>query len=126
MTYTDLESTAALILAKEPSFKNLTDVEIIATRKIQAKLDLQNDLEEIFRISVDNLTSYVTNNLEFLQDMLALRQLFWYYFEQGGGDGSDARFKSKTYSDLYNLKKQKLKSLFTSEVPYTRSLVMSR
>lgn len=126
MTYTDLTTTADLILAKEPSFKNKTELDLKNLFKTQAKLDLQSDIEDIFRIPVSDLTDYITNNEAVLQDMLALRQLYWYYTEQDGGIDSVARHKAKIYQDLYLTKKSKLKSLYVSSVPITFSKVISR
>lgn len=97
---------------------SLTDTEVIALKKEQAKEDLKWDLIEALNLEIDSsdMESYLTDNESFLQELLANRQLFWYFMEELGQQGSLNNEKAAFYKRSYEEKRLKLKSLFNNDL----------
>jgi len=119
MDYSDFAILGTEIRRKEKStFDEKSDVELIALNQEQGKEDLKWDLMQALQMEIDegNMEDYITDNLDYLREILAIRQLFWYYMENDGGEGSINRERIKFYDKMYKDKVSKLKSLLT-EIP---------
>lgn len=127
MTYADLFTTAELIRAKDASFKDKPDNFCIELRVTQSKIDLKNDLEQIFDVPIDGLNAYIETNADFLRNALACRQLFWHYFELDvGNPDSVARYRAQTFNRLYNELKIRFRNLAVKGVPRSQMLSIKR
>lgn len=120
MDWDSFFADAKYIRAKEwDLFEKATDEYLQSLKVEQAKQDMKWDIEEVIQ---DKITSpiaqnFLQSNADYLREMLALRQLYWFFLEKTGGEGSIAHQKALTYRKLYEEKKSRLGSMLIFQRP---------
>jgi hypothetical protein len=127
MTWVDFKAEASYLRAKEGElFKRETDSVVENLKLEQAKADLRWDIEQVLGVSIQDATDFLNANAEYIKEMLALRQLYWYFLERSNGEGSVTQQKSETYRRLYEQKKIQLGSLKIYNRPNVDTLLVMR
>jgi len=106
----------------------LTDTDCKNLKAVQAKNDMRWDLEEVLGVSPDDtqFSNFLQSNEEYLKEMLALRQLYWFFAEKNQGEGSVSYAKMHLYDKLYRERKARLGSLISRKSPSITALIVTR
>ena len=126
MLFSALETTGTLLTSKE-TFKMPED-ELVLMNKDQAKEDLKWDLLEVLNTTLDSdiMQEFLDTNENYLQEILAYRQLYWWYVANDVGEGSRNRELMRIYDKKYREMIRKLYNMRAYEIPRTRTLTISR
>lgn len=126
MLFSALETTATLLTSKE-SFTEPED-ELVLLNKDQAKEDLKWDLLEVLNTTLDSdvMQDFLDTNENYLQEILAYRQLYWWYVANDVGEGSRNRELMRTYDKKYREMISKLYNMKSYEIPRSNMVTISR
>ncbi|MCX7909592.1 MAG: hypothetical protein N2560_08770 [Ignavibacteria bacterium] len=129
MDWDSFLSDAKYIRAKEGDlFEKATDDYLRALKVEQAKQDMKWDIEEVLGVSITDpfAQDFLQSNADYLREMLALRQLYWYFLERTNGEGSLTQIKADVYKKLYNERRSRLGSLIVYKRPNVDTLQVTR
>jgi len=108
--------------------QSLTDTDCKNLKAVQAKNDLRWDIEEVigYQPNEQQFLDFLQSNEEYLKEMLALRQLYWFFAEKNQGEGSVSYTKMHLYDKLYRERKARLGSLLVSKSPSITTITITR
>lgn len=118
-----------LLRAKEGELLlEMTDDDVKNLKVEQAKSDLRWDVEEVLGVNISDpiAIAFLQSNEVFLKEMLALRQLYWFFLERDAGEGSIQHIKATTYKRLYDERKARLGSLIVQNTPSLTTITIVR
>lgn len=104
MTYANFQITGAMIRGKETFFDDMSDAELIALFKTEAKQRMKLDMLQAFNLDSETDADFeevLTDNTERLQEALCALQLHLFFFSNYNGENTHNDIKAKYYEKRY-------------------------